>query len=222
VASDTWQLHRRLSQSQEQLRAINERLEAIAAQDALTGVANRRMIEAQLDHALALAHRHGVPFALLFIDIDHFKEFNDRYGHLVGDAVLHEVAITVRATLRSSDLVGRWGGEEFIAILPYTGPEEASRIAERLRRSIQAREFAVTGCTHISCSIGVAACPEDGRSRDDLIRLADHAMYVAKRSGRNCVVSWSAGPVVAAQPNSPENQAMYHYADEAWSIGTLQ
>ena len=188
--------HRReaetLSEINAALQAANARLEALAVTDPLTNLPNHRALVAALDAAAARARRTGEPCALLFLDIDHFKSVNDTYGHPVGDAVLREFAGCVRTSLREEDTLGRWGGEEFLALLPGTELAEALQVAERVRA-------AVTGCLasaglplhakdlHITCSVGASACPPEAAARDALIEAADRALYAAKRLGRNQV-----------------------------------
>jgi diguanylate cyclase (GGDEF)-like protein len=161
--------------------------------DALTGVDNRRSLEEQARAALSLCHRQGQPLAVLMIDLDHFKSVNDAHGHLAGDAVLVAVASICRGLMRESDRFGRWGGEEFLAVLPGTPAEQAHTLAERIRVAIgEARIGFDQAVLRITTSIGVAG----GEVADDLaahwtalIRTADDAMYRAKAGGRNRVAS---------------------------------
>ncbi len=181
-----------LSEINAALQAANARLEALAVTDPLTDLPNHRALVAALDAAAARARRTGEPCAVLFLDIDHFKTVNDTYGHPVGDAVLREFAVCVRASLREEDTLGRWGGEEFLALLPGTELPEALQVAERIRA-------AVTGCLasaglplhakdlHMTCSVGASACPPEAAARDALVEAADRALYAAKRLGRNQV-----------------------------------
>ena len=198
--------HRReaetLSEINAALQAANARLEALAVTDPLTRLPNHRALVAALDAAVARARRSGEPCALLFLDIDHFKSVNDTYGHPVGDAVLREFAACVRAALREEDTLGRWGGEEFLALLPGTNLAEALQVAERVRT-------AVAGCVlsagmpqhterlHMTCSVGASACPPEDAERDALVEAADRALYAAKRLGRNQVRSMSDPAILA-------------------------
>ena len=172
------------------LQAANAQLESLAVTDPLTHLPNHRALVAALDHATAHAQKTGEACALLFLDIDHFKSVNDTYGHPVGDAVLCEFAACVRAALREEDTLGRWGGEEFLALLPGTSLAEALHIAERVRVTVAA----CTVCTglpaaklRMTCSVGASACPPETAGRDALVEAADRALYAAKRLGRNQV-----------------------------------
>lgn len=181
------------------LLAANERLEALATTDPLTGLPNQQSIAATLDRELARARRHDRSSAVLFFDLDHFKALNDSYGHAAGDAILSELATIVRAALRAGDHLGRWGGEEFVALLPELPPEGAVAAAERIRRAVADHSFAAGGGVHLTCSIGVAVFPRDASEHEALIALADRAMYAAKRLGRNQVRE-AHEPAVVALP----------------------
>lgn len=174
-----------------ELANANARLEALAATDALTGLPNHRATTAAIEAALTLARDLARPSTLLFFDIDHFKAINDMHGHAAGDAVLRELAGVARAALREGDHVGRWGGEEFVAILRGTAPEEAPTVAERLRAAVAAHRFGVGAGLWLTCSIGLATAPQDGLTSAEVLHRADLAMYLAKRLGRNrvCVVA---------------------------------
>jgi two-component system, cell cycle response regulator len=175
----------------------NARLEALATTDPLTGLPNHRAIVVALDHEVERAHRYGRPCAVLVLDLDHFKALNDTYGHATGDTALRELTAVVRSNLRGVDLLGRWGGEEFVALLPETDAAGALDAAERVRVAVAACTFTVGGGTHLTCSLGVAAYPHDAEDRDSLVTAADQAMYVAKCLGRNQVRAAS-DPAVAA------------------------
>jgi diguanylate cyclase (GGDEF)-like protein len=124
------------------------------------------------------------------LDVDHFKHVNDRYGHDAGDVVLREVALRCRAALRTSDLIARWGGEEFLMMIPGIGPAGVLRLAERLRSALAATPVHVgEAAISITASLGVASAPADATSMDELIRLADQRLYTAKAAGRNRVVA---------------------------------
>lgn len=167
------------------LHVLNTHLEQRATSDPLTGLPNHRALVERLDEALARASVTHVPCALLFIDIDYFKDVNDLYGHVVGDRILREFALLVREALRVGDCVGRWGGEEFVAILPGVGSSGAFVLAERVRSQIAQQRFICGKTLHLTCSLGIAAYPEDATERKNLLAHADMAMYVAKRLGRN-------------------------------------
>ncbi len=161
----------------------------LATVDPLTELPNRRALLEYGERKVALHLRNGRPLTMLMIDLDHFKAINDSHGHQVGDEVLRQFAAVSRASLRTSDLLARAGGEEFYALLPETDAETALAAAERLRTAIAARDMGHGHPgLHITCSIGVAAWhPEDG-GLDPLIHRADQAMYAAKAKGRDCVV----------------------------------
>ena len=135
--------------------------------------------------------RYQSALSVLVIDVDHFKRINDEHGHPAGDAVLKEMAQLLRQTLRTTDALGRTGGEEFVALLPHTGPEEARQTAERIRYRVQQRRFrAGEAEVSISVSLGMASCPAAAiTSADALLREADKALYRAKEAGRNRVAS---------------------------------
>jgi len=184
--------------------AMEESLRRMATTDPLTGAANRRRF---LDAADAEAHRfrrYGRPYSLLMLDIDHFKGVNDTYGHAAGDQVLIETARRCGGALRMGDLFGRLGGEEFAALLPETGAEEARILAERLRRSVAEVEVpAPNGAIRVTVSIGVAEASEGGGTAEAVLALADGALYRAKEAGRDRVIIASADhPDEARRPQS--------------------
>jgi diguanylate cyclase (GGDEF)-like protein len=166
--------------------------------DALTGLANRRSAEQKLTVELARAVRFGSPLSLVFADLDHFKQVNDRFGHPSGDLVLRELAAVLAATVREIDLAARWGGEEFCLILPGTDLAGAARLAERVRTALAERTILTAEGLplHVTASFGVSAQPPLA-SAEELIASADAALYDAKRRGRNCVAIGTS-PVSAA------------------------
>ncbi|MEJ0036481.1 MAG: diguanylate cyclase [Gammaproteobacteria bacterium] len=171
----------------EQRRALSE-AERRAETDPLTGVLNRRSLIERLEAACLRAQARDMPIALLFIDLDHFKQINDSYGHLAGDACLAGVVAPIQAELRQSDVVGRYGGEEFIVILSSASASAAHMIAERIRERVAGVRVEGYGPPiRLTCSIGVAASDTLGVWGKHLIARADEAVYAAKRSGRNCV-----------------------------------
>jgi two-component system, cell cycle response regulator len=170
-----------------QLYVANERLSSLATTDPLTNLANHRALAAALSQELVRAQRYAHTCALLFLDLDHFKALNDGYGHAAGDTVLHTFAALIQSSLRASDTVGRWGGEEFIVILPETGAGDALIVAERIRSTVSQYAFEVGGGLHLTCSIGVACYPDHAQNQQTLVHAADQAMYGAKRLGRNQV-----------------------------------
>ena len=162
---------------------------AQASTDALTGALTRRAFLQAAASRFTDDAGANRPWAVLMLDLDHFKETNDTHGHLAGDAVLQEVASRLSRTLRTRDLLGRYGGEEFILLLPEADAEQALMIAERLRLAVGATPIraGVTSLTQ-TLSIGLATCPEDGATLEALIGRADQALYAAKRAGRNRTV----------------------------------
>ncbi|MGA7671925.1 MAG: diguanylate cyclase [Nitrolancea sp.] len=171
----------------DELADANQRLESLATTDPLTNLLNHRAMNDAIDREVERAFRYRRQFSLLFIDLDHFKTINDTYGHGAGDVALYEFAAAVQSSLRGVDVLSRWGGEEFIVLLPEIGVAGAVECAERIRAAIASHRFPVGGGIHITCSLGVATFPENGTERSQLIELADQAMYAAKRLGRNQV-----------------------------------
>jgi len=166
----------------------NQKLADLAAKDPLTGLYNARAYYALCERALMQARRSQAPFAMMFVDLDHFKRINDNYGHEAGDAVLRTVANALRLGVRQSDFLGRIGGEEFSAMLPDTDLEGAAALAEKLRQDIENLMPDIGGKRlPITASIGVAAAEAHAKSIAQIQSRADQAMYVAKREGRNRV-----------------------------------
>jgi diguanylate cyclase (GGDEF)-like protein len=158
-----------------------------ALKDVLTGLWNRRAIFAMLEREVCRAQRDHFPIALLMIDLDHFKSINDNYGHLSGDEVLRESANRLTEAMRPYDFAGRYGGEEFLVVLPSCSPQNALQRAEQFRRAIAEQPMLTgVGPLAVTCSVGVAAY-EEAMPLEDLIHQADEALYSAKRMGRNCV-----------------------------------
>ncbi|MGD2151948.1 MAG: sensor domain-containing diguanylate cyclase [Gemmatimonadales bacterium] len=156
--------------------------------DTLTGLPNRRSTERVLASTIAVAERTGSPFAVAVADVDHFKRFNDRYGHDAGDRVLQTVARVMRETIRPGDHAGRWGGEEFLVVLPATALEDATRAVERIRRNVEHLQIEWAGRPlAVTISAGVTAYPELIRNAAAAVASADAALYKAKRAGRNSV-----------------------------------
>ena len=169
----------------------HEGLIRFAFTDYLTGLKTRGYFEQQLELEMKRSERKKERFALLMIDIDHFKQLNDQYGHHVGDQVLHDVAALLMRDMREVDTVARYGGEEFVIILPETSGPGAMQVANRLRRSVeQAKFFAGSPrvVEHLTISIGVAISDTDAQFKRELIEAADNALYTAKSSGRNRVI----------------------------------
>ena len=177
-------------------KALEGRLSELATLDPLTGQFNRRETERILDEEVARAERYGRQLAVLWLDLDHFKEVNDTRGHAVGDDVLRTVSLRLAESIRTVDTLGRFGGEEFIVVLPEMSLEEAWDIAERLRRRIAEEpvEVSVGSAIDLTISIGVAIYPDHASSAEDLCNMADKAMYQAKKLGRNRTVIVSEVP----------------------------
>jgi len=171
-----------------------QQLEELASTDPLTGLFNRRYLEETLERDLARLTRKQQPAGFVMLDIDHFKRFNDTYGHDAGDAVLRTVARTLRHVVDGAGVVARYGGEEFVIILPEASAAGAIQVAQRLRRGVaQSKFFAGSplAVEHISISVGIAMYPTDTQYKSELIEHADAALYAAKSAGRNRVVAYS-------------------------------
>ncbi|BBI35283.1 hypothetical protein KCTCHS21_46820 [Cohnella abietis] len=181
---------------QEELFRVNQKLEQMAVTDGLTGCFNRRYLMQQLEHEVLLNMRYQIPFAIVLFDIDHFKQINDKYGHLVGDEVLRSTADIVRTKLRRTDILARYGGEEFTIYLPHTNREQAELLAERIMIAVGDNWVdAGTEKVHVTISMGVLSETSEDLSFDDpkeymreVFSSADSALYKAKNEGRNRVV----------------------------------
>jgi diguanylate cyclase (GGDEF)-like protein len=168
-----------------------EALRDSSERDALTGLYNRRHVDRRLLAEYNSWTRHHDPFAVLLFDIDHFKRINDTYGHPTGDAVLRRIAATVSPQLRNSDILGRYGGEEFIVILPHCDEPGAAVVAEKIRQAIEGDALEVSaGALRVTVSVGGCAATDGLASAAALVAEADQALYDAKHAGRNqvCVV----------------------------------
>ncbi len=188
---------RQIEAQRAQLERVNRELEGMAFNDSLTGLPNRRYFDREIDRVLAGMARGGPAASVIELDIDHFKDVNDTYGHHAGDEVLVWIARLIAGAIRKSDLFARYGGEEFILLLPETPLESARAVAEKLRRLIEESVIAVEGHSiRVTASFGVAQLNMD--TDGSYYRSVDRALYSAKSRGRNCVE--------AAPPTDPDGQ----------------
>lgn len=177
-------LDRSLKHLELERKMLREQLE----EDALTGVSSRTSLLRELDSSIARAAKTGQPLAVIMADLDHFKDVNDTHGHLVGDRVLKEVAARIKAALREFDLVGRYGGEEFVVLLENTSSHTAHQVAERIRLRISSEPIHISSQRlQMTISQGYAMRTE-GDDCQSLLTRADQAMYTAKEAGRNCII----------------------------------
>ena len=171
------------------LEELSQRLRTMAYRDALTGLFNHRYFYEQLSHEVERALRYQQPLTLLLMDMDNFKEINDTYGHMAGDKFLGMVGQAIARQIRSSDIGARYGGDEFVVLLPNTAAEEARRTAEKLENAVasSAALTAMDESVRLGISVGIATCPDDSRSPGDLIQVADARLYDVKalRPGRH-------------------------------------
>ncbi len=182
-------LQEELEERERELLEANERLRHMSRTDGLTGLENRRSIERHLETMFAHGVRLSEPLACVMSDLDRFKSVNDEHGHHAGDAVLKQFAAIVKKAAREIDIVGRFGGEEFIVLLPGTVLDAAVTFAERVRKDVEAHTFVYEGGSiRRTASFGVAASPEAGETGDELVEATDRALYRAKNEGRDRVV----------------------------------
>jgi diguanylate cyclase (GGDEF)-like protein/PAS domain S-box-containing protein len=188
-----------LEESREEVRRQNENLQILATQDPLTGCLNRRAFLEKVDADFDKSRRYGYDISFVMVDVDHFKSVNDRYGHAVGDDVLKGVSAALKSTVRSCDSVCRYGGEEFCILLPHTGLEGAARTAENCRKAIESLDCSGVSVT---ASFGVSSVEAGRGQAQDILNMADKALYAAKESGRNRVVCSDAGEIGDASEDS--------------------
>lgn len=172
----------------QQLQAANSRLEVLSTVDEMTGLYNFRHFKNELKKEHSRAVRFNQPYVIIFCDVDHFKNYNDRNGHPAGDQLLRELAETLKQTCRNTDFIARYGGEEFVVICPGIDSRGGAIAAERIRTAISSRRFFEgehQPLGHISCSVGVASFPEHAAIPDLVLKAADEAVYVAKNEGRD-------------------------------------
>jgi diguanylate cyclase (GGDEF)-like protein len=189
-------LKQRVTGRTRELQQANRLLMDIANRDALTGLANRRRLELELERHISLSGRTGVPLAVIMMDLDKFKQYNDSAGHLAGDTLLQSVAQTLRGRARSTDLVVRWGGDEFCILVPGTGPEGALVAAEGFVEAVRRAAAALPlpdGTMPVGASAGVACYPGDGDDGTELIARADAALYQVKETERGRVLRLATG-----------------------------
>lgn len=187
-------LENRLINSKQEVANLQQSLEAIRAEtltDPLTGLGNRKYFDRAIEDTVKTAVKNGEPLSLLMFDIDHFKSFNDNYGHLTGDQVLRLVAMSLKATIKGQDITARYGGEEFAVVLPNTALRQALTVADHIRRAVMSKELKKKSTGEIlgrvTISVGVSML-QHGDDTDSLIERADACLYAAKRNGRNRVV----------------------------------
>ncbi|MEK6743403.1 MAG: GGDEF domain-containing protein, partial [Nitrospirota bacterium] len=175
--------------SEEDRRRLIERLEYLSKVDGLTGLLNRRALAEQLEYEIDRAKRYSSDLSIILCDLDNLKEINDLYGHLAGDTTLQIVAASLRSSLRNVDIAGRYGGDEFLVIVPQTAVAGAASIAEKIRNAVQMTEVRIDDHRRvsISLSIGVASLKVPSETMDAFVSRVDAALYASKNSGRNKV-----------------------------------
>ena len=181
-------LHQDLQLKVQELEKVRSNLRKLAVTDGLTGLFNYRAFRGQLHLEVLRAKRFNLPFSVLMIDIDHFKVYNDSFGHPSGDRVLKRFAQLVRKSVREVDTIARYGGEEFVVILPGTDKKSAVIVAEKLRKLVEKEPFPHEDelpMSRVTISLGVTSFPQDTDTEKEIIRLMDQAMYKAKNNGRN-------------------------------------
>ena len=187
---------RELAETNQKLRQINEalletqrKLEIAAKTDPLTQLSNRRDMIEKIEAEKVRLKRHHNPFTLILCDIDDFKEFNDTFGHDCGDFILVSIATMMRSMIREQDQLARWGGEEFLFLLPETDLKSGAIVAEKIRKAIAAHRFEYkTHVLSVTMTFGVSVCPTHTIDIDDCIKQADRALYQGKNAGKNLVI----------------------------------
>jgi diguanylate cyclase (GGDEF)-like protein len=179
-----------LKKSNKALKELSRRFRDLAIRDGLTGLYNHGYLLDALAGEVSRAMRYDRPLSVIFLDVDHFKQYNDQFGHQRGDMVLKQVSQILKDEIRKTDIAARYGGEEFVLILPETSKQDAFVVAEKVRKAVQesiANDVADEGPTTVTISAGVASYMEDGTDATELIAKADAAVYTAKNDGRNAV-----------------------------------
>jgi diguanylate cyclase (GGDEF)-like protein len=170
--------------------SLHRKMEELTVIDELTGINNYRYFVGKLDNELKRARRYHQSLSLLMIDIDWFKRYNDTYGHLFGNLILRELSQTIKGCIRDVDILVRYGGEEFVVILPQTDKEDARQIGERIRSKVEQTQFEDVKNklkVKLTVSLGVATFPENGTEQEELIKNVDQALYLAKWKGKNLI-----------------------------------
>jgi len=186
-------IDRAIQDRTEELEAANRELELLSMEDALLGIGNRRAMEVDMEHTHSLATRHQRSYVVVLLDVDHFKSYNDHYGHMAGDNALQQVTAVIRSSIRKSDRLYRYGGEEFLLLLPDTAAGGARTLTKRLVDKLHAAalEHVMSSYNVVTISAGLAEYRQDAASRtenwQDIVRKADQALYQAKENGRNRV-----------------------------------
>jgi len=186
-------------------RRVRDAAIRMSTVDALTGLYNRSFFFTALEREIARGDRSGRAFCLVMLDLDDLKSANDRYGHIAGDSVLRSVADIVRSGVRKIDVAARYGGDEFVALLPETDPTGGWVLAEKIRLTVAEQGFAGVE-PQPTVSVGVVSYPADGRSADALLVSADRAMYASKRGGKNRVARATAEPMVLSIESKADRQ----------------
>lgn len=192
---------------------FQQQIHRLIGHDELTGLLTSKSFFTELRREAERAEEEGQPFCVLMMDLDHFKQVNDTYGHLVGSRTLQDLGVIIKAALRSGDVAARFGGEEFAAFLLDADYAQALVAAERVRRAVESHPFSATTSTgdsvqsfHITISIGIAAFPDDSKDGVQLVEMADSALYRAKRSGRNTICAYRPSLAATERPLRPRRQ----------------
>ncbi|MDI5892316.1 GGDEF domain-containing protein [Halomonas rhizosphaerae] len=197
-------INRRLKEEIEERNQLEQRLRHMARTDELTGITNRRRFFELAEQERRRAHRDGTPLSLCMVDIDYFKAINDIHGHAIGDLALTVVAARCQSVLRESDIIGRYGGEEFVIALPLANLLTAREIAERLRQAVCRQPLEVKGVVlDLTVTVGISRVDDGEMTLDPGLLRADRALYAGKESGRNCVVMTPQGPELTLLESVP-------------------
>jgi diguanylate cyclase (GGDEF)-like protein len=195
-------------------REFHQQIHRLIGHDELTGLLTSKSFFTELRREAARAEEESQPFCVLMMDLDHFKDVNDTYGHMVGSRTLQDIGVIIKSALRSGDVAARFGGEEFAAFLLDADYAQALVAAERVRRAVESHAFSSASMTstaatepfHITISIGIAAFPDDATDSIHLVEMADSALYRAKRSGRNTICAYRPSLAATEKPLRPRRQ----------------